>query len=79
MLRLISVRLFLGQAKLEAIVEEEGGKRRQIEYKWLEAGNRDVPPASWFETVCGEAELRRGEEGDSQSGRGLFRAPASDE
>jgi len=71
-MKLIFATLYLGQSRVVAVVEETGGKQRKIELRWQSATALDVPPPTWFEAVCAEAEDQRSNEARPNV-MGLFR------
>ena len=60
--KLISAVLYLGQNKLEAVVEDCHGSRRKVNVNWLTKEPTDVPPDHWFEIVLGEVDLQISDE-----------------
>lgn len=60
--KLIFATLFLGESRMAVVVEDDDGKQRRIEVKWMAADQSDLPPPSWLEMVRGEVEERRTQE-----------------
>lgn len=57
-----AVSLFLDAPALVAVVTDDGGARRRIEYRWRRAEDTVVPPEAWTEALQGECEYQRAEE-----------------
>lgn len=55
MLRLLSVSVSVSESRLRAVVDHDG-KKRVIIYTWMEKEPTGIPPSTWFDTVCAEAE-----------------------
>lgn len=56
---LINVVLHLGQCRLDAVIQDEEGRRRKVAFSWLEKSPDGAPPAHWVEAIRGEVEFRR--------------------
>lgn len=69
MTKLLYVVLHYGKHELEATVEDTDGFRRRINLSWRAKDATDLPPLGWFDSVCGEVELQRGEDNDRAKGR----------
>ena len=54
-----SVRLFLGQQRLEAFVETTPNKIHRVEYRWMAKDASDLPPEGWEATVFEEVRLQQ--------------------
>jgi hypothetical protein len=61
-MRVEAVSLCLSEPQLRAVVTDDGGFRRAIEYRWWRAEDTVVPPESWVSALQGECEYQRAEE-----------------
>lgn len=69
-MRLETVVLFLGEYRLQAVVEYDN-RQHAVLYKWYEKDPTDVPPKKWYQSVKGEVDWRLGEEYKAKHGRKL--------
>ena len=59
-MRVVGVRLFVGQSRMDVFVEvAPGGERVRVPVSWQTRVRTDVPPENWYATVRGEVELLR--------------------
>lgn len=71
-MKLRHVVLYPGKYRMEVLVNDPDGKARVIEIYWKAKVQTDVPPATWWEMVVGEVELKRAEELAAKQGRTLL-------
>jgi len=53
-LRLAFAVIHLGEQRLEAVVEDDSGRRRRVEVRQMTREPTDVPPDDWYDHVLGE-------------------------
>lgn len=54
-MRLLAVRLYRGQQKLDTYVQTEAG-RVVVPLRWMERNATDTPPETWAKTVISEVQ-----------------------
>ena len=52
-MRLLAVRLYRGQQKMDAYVQTDAG-RVSVPLRWMERNATDIPPETWATTVLAE-------------------------
>lgn len=69
--KLIYAVIHVGQAMIDAVVDDSGGHRRKIKYTMHSKEHTDVPEANWFQCITGEVEYQQAREADEAKGRVL--------
>lgn len=70
--RLRLVRLFLGEQRMEVVVDDlVSGIRRRVDYQWCTKTRTDTPPLKWHAAILGEVKYQRGQDLKKKSGRAL--------
>lgn len=70
-MKLQFVVLYKGQSRLDAVVEEDTGKRRRVGVSWLRKEKSDLPPADWLDQVLKEIEFQKSIEKQKADGKWL--------
>lgn len=57
-MRVRFVRLFLGEQRMEVVVED-GGNLKKVNYVWKTHPKSDIPPEGWYEQILEEVRQQR--------------------
>ena len=71
-MKVLWVKLYLGEYKMTVLVEDRLGNRRLISSRWVGANISNTPPESWLSGVQAEVSRLIQAENNKKSGRLLF-------